>query len=56
MEENSINMNKKKEKIYFFIAIVLFIASMILPKEVNNLDEMWNFNFARCISNRINSI
>lgn len=44
-------MSKKKEKICLFIAILLFVASQILPKAANNLDEMWNFNFARCISN-----
>ena len=45
-----------KKDVYIFIAAILFISSQILPKAVNNLDEIWNFNFARCISNRINPI
>ena len=56
MEENSRKMNKKKGNLALYIAILLFVASQILPNEVNNLDEMWNFNFARCISNRTYSI
>lgn len=45
----------KKNK-YIFIAVALFITSQVLPNAVNNLDELWNFNFARNISNRTNSI
>jgi len=45
-----------KKNLYIYLAIILFIASNIIPKPVNNLDELWNFNFARCISNRINTI
>lgn len=50
---------KKKVNIkvmFIFLIVCLFIASEILPKNVNNLDEIWNFNFARCISNRTNTI
>ena len=47
------NMKKKinKKEIALFILLLLFITSQILPKEVNNLDEMWNFNFANCMAN-----
>lgn len=38
-------------EIAIFTAIALFITSQVLPKEVNNLDEIWNFNFANCIAN-----
>ena len=36
----------------FLIILILFIsvAGVILPKELNNLDEIWNYNFARCIA------
>lgn len=40
-----------RTSIAIFIAIALFITSQVLPKEVNNLDEIWNFNFANCIAN-----
>ena len=49
-------MKKNLKEIILFILIALFVASNIIPKEVNNLDEIWNFNFARCISNRVNTI
>ena len=41
---------KRDKKIYIFIAIFLFVSSQILSKGVNNLDEIWNYNFARCTS------
>lgn len=40
-----------KKQIFIFIAIMLFIIGEILPRELNNLDEIWNFNFARVIAN-----
>ncbi len=51
MEESKNKMFKKKEKLCLYTAIVLFVASQVLPNSVDNLDEMWNFNFARCITN-----
>ena len=35
------------------IIIILFIsiAGVILPRRLNDLDEIWNYNFARCIAN-----
>lgn len=46
-------MKKKidKKEMAVFILLLLFIASQILPREINNLDEMWNFNFANCMAN-----
>lgn len=44
----------KKEKIYnllLFILIFLSILSTIILNPLNNLDEIWNYNFARNISN-----
>ena len=34
----------------FGIAILLFLAT-VLPRNFANLDEIWNFNFARNIAN-----
>lgn len=45
-----------KKEIVLFIVISLFVSSQIFIRPVDNLDEMWNFNFARCISNRFNAI
>jgi len=34
----------------FAMAILLFLAT-VLPRNLANLDEIWNFNFARNIAN-----
>ena len=44
-----LKIEKKDLIIYFFI--LLFIAGKILPRAVDNLDEIWNYNFANCIAN-----
>lgn len=44
----------KKEKIFnitMFILIFVTILSIILLKLLGNLDEMWNYNFARNVAN-----
>ncbi len=41
----------KLKDISFIVLIALYITSNVLPLEINNLDEIWNFNFARCIAN-----
>lgn len=44
----------KKEKIYnflLFILIFLAILSVILLRPLNDLDELWNYNFARNVAN-----
>lgn len=43
----------KKEKIYnllLFILIFCTILSIIILKPINNLDELWNYNFAQNVS------
>ena len=40
-----------RKQICIFIAIMLFVFGEIIPRELNNLDEIWNFNFARVIAN-----
>ena len=42
---------KKIKSIVFWAGICLLILVTILSKPLSNLDEMWNFNVARCISN-----
>lgn len=44
-----IKVNEKDVVIY--ILILLFISRTILIRDVDNLDEIWNFNFAKCIAN-----
>ena len=44
--------NKKQlfEDIIIFITFFISIMSIILPKYIGDLDEIWNYNFANCIS------
>lgn len=45
---------KKKidiKNICIFLSFILFITSQVIPKEMTDLDEIWNFNFANCLSN-----
>ena len=42
---------KSLRKILFWSGIFLVILTNIIIKPFGNLDEIWNFNFARCISN-----
>jgi len=50
-----LNLNKTKNKyenifdIVFWIAIIGLIVSIILIKPLNDLDEMWNYNFSKII-------
>lgn len=44
-------MKKNRKEIIIFILSAIFIFSQIIGKTVNNLDEMWNFNFSNCIAN-----
>jgi len=41
---------KKLKNIIIFILIFVTIAGIILPKEVKDLDEIWNYNFAKNIA------
>ena len=40
---------KKIIEIVFWIAILFFISELILIKPLNDLDEMWNYNFSKNI-------
>ena len=42
--------NRKKD-VFLFVVLLLFVASMIFSRDVDNLDEIWNFNFANCMAN-----
>lgn len=42
---------KKNKSIVIIFILFITVASCILPKELNNLDEIWNFNFGINISN-----
>lgn len=42
---------KKIKSVVFWAGIFTLILATILVKPLDNLDEMWNFNIARCISN-----
>lgn len=44
-------MKKIYKNILFWAVIALIVFSTILARPLNNLDELWNFNMARCISN-----
>lgn len=47
-----INNFKKilNSNIFIFIAIFLMVSPIILSRSLNNLDEIWNYNFARNIA------
>lgn len=44
--------NKKKlfEDIFLYFILLISISSIILPKYIGDLDEIWNYNFANSIS------
>lgn len=42
---------KKLRNVIFWIGIFIVILTCILVKPLANLDEVWNFNIARCIAN-----
>lgn len=37
--------------ILIILVLVLSVSAVIIPKELNDLDELWNYNFARNIAN-----
>lgn len=43
--------NEKFIKIVYYFVIIIYIFFLILNKNLDNLDEIWNFSFARNISN-----
>ena len=42
---------KKIEKFTFWLCVVLSIIIIIVIRPLQDLDEIWNFNVARCITN-----
>lgn len=42
---------KKHIDIFIFVIFVIIIGSIILPANLTNLDELWNYNFANNIAN-----
>ena len=40
-----------KKNILIILLLFLAVSAIIIPKQLNNLDEIWNFNFARNIAN-----
>ena len=48
-------MKQKTKEIIFNIGYILFLLiaflGIVLPRNLQNLDEIWNFNFARNIAN-----
>lgn len=42
---------KTKEVIILLLILIFVIGAVIIPKPINSLDELWNFNFARNIAN-----
>lgn len=42
---------RKLDRAVFWICIVLMLFFAVALKPLSNLDELWNFNVARCISN-----
>lgn len=42
--------NKKLKNLLIIFVLFLAVSAVIIPKELNNLDELWNYNFARNIA------
>ncbi len=40
----------KKKDIIILIAIISIVMAIILPRDLGNLDEIWNYNFAKNIA------
>lgn len=43
--------NKILKNTLIILILFLSVSAVIIPKEINNLDELWNYNFARNIAN-----
>ena len=43
-------MKKTLGKIYVVIVIVVVLASVIVTAQLTDLDEIWNYNFARNVA------
>ncbi len=47
----SLHNKKVLKNIILFIGLILVISGKVFMQELSNLDEMWIYNFARCIAN-----
>ena len=45
--------NKVLKNVLIILILLITVSSVIIPKELNNLDELWNYNFARNIANSL---
>ena len=43
-------MKTKTLNILSIFLLILSIAGVIIPRDLNDLDEIWNYNFARCVA------
>ena len=43
-------MKKRIKEIILFIILAILVSSKIFTKYIGDLDEIWNYNFANCIS------
>ena len=50
-ERHLSNLSNWIKDIVIFAIAIIFNSSKILVRPLNNLDEIWNFNFANCVSN-----
>ncbi len=50
MNIKKLNLTKLIKNILIFVLIFIICSSNILQKSINNLDEIWNYNFARNIA------
>ena len=50
-EETKAKLKARLIDISFIIITIILFAATVLPRNLENLDEIWNFNFARNISN-----
>lgn len=41
------------KNILFFVAILIIVSSIILPKPLNDLDEIWNYSFAKNVADNL---
>ncbi|MGN1311299.1 MAG: hypothetical protein ACI4VP_06430 [Clostridia bacterium] len=42
--------NKTLKNVLIILILFVSVAAVIIPQELNNLDELWNYNFARNIA------
>ena len=45
-----VKLNEKNKEIVIFIIILILMTAVFLVRKVGNLDELWNFNFAKNIA------